>query len=47
MELEVVLQPGQSEQEGSEIAERLLLELGIDQQDLLESAYMDLLEQAG
>jgi len=46
VELEVVLQPRQSDQDGRLIAERLLRQLGIEQQDLLESAYMDLLEQA-
>ena len=44
VELEVVLQPGQSEQEGRLIAERLIVELGIEQGDLLQSAYIDLLE---
>ena len=46
MELEVVLEPGQTDEEGRGIAESLLSSLGIDRQDLLESAYMDLLEQA-
>jgi predicted adenylyl cyclase CyaB len=45
MELEVVLKPGQSDEEGHVVAERLLEELGVDQQDLMDSAYMDLLEQ--
>jgi predicted adenylyl cyclase CyaB len=44
MELEVILQPGQSDAEGRGIAERLLEELGIPRGDLLESAYMDMLE---
>ena len=47
VELEVVLEPGQSEQEGRRIAQALLRQLGIEQVDLLESAYMDLLEQTG
>lgn len=47
MELEVVLKPGQSDEEGHVVAERLLEELGVDQQDLMDSAYMDLLERPG
>jgi predicted adenylyl cyclase CyaB len=46
MELEVVLQPGQTDQEGQNIAERLLADLGVDPADLMDTAYMDLLEQA-
>src|SRR5512139_3140429 len=46
MELEVVLEPGQSDQEGRRIAEELILELGIERRDLLETAYIDLLEQS-
>lgn len=45
MELEVVLRPDQSEAEGKAIAVQLMAELGIPQSDLLEGAYMDLLEQ--
>jgi predicted adenylyl cyclase CyaB len=44
MELEVVLRPDQSEAQGQAIAKRLLSELGIMEADLLEAAYMDLLE---
>lgn len=44
MELEVVLQDGQSEAEGQAIAEHLMVSLGIEEADLLELAYMDLLE---
>jgi predicted adenylyl cyclase CyaB len=47
MELEVVLRPGQSEAEGMAIANRLMAELGVEEADLLEGAYMDLLEQRG
>lgn len=47
MELEVVLQPEQSEQEGMRIADDLMDRLGVQQADLLEGAYMDLLEQRG
>jgi predicted adenylyl cyclase CyaB len=46
MELEVVLRPGQDEEEGRRVAQGLLSDLGIDRADLLESAYMDLLEKA-
>jgi predicted adenylyl cyclase CyaB len=45
MELEVVLRSGQSDEEGHRVAERLLEELGIDQQDLMDAAYVDLLER--
>ncbi len=44
MELEVVLRPGQSEAEGQLIAEDLMSKLGIEKADLLEGAYMDLIE---
>ena len=46
LELEVVLRPGQSDGEGHRIAEELISQLGIERRDLLESAYMDLLEQS-
>lgn len=45
MELEVVLRPGQSDAEGQAIARDLMTRLGIRDEDLLEGAYMDLLEQ--
>ena len=44
MELEVVLDPGQSDQDGQAIAEELMAQLGIEKGDLLEGAYMDLME---
>lgn len=47
MELEVVLRPGQSDAEGRTIASRLMAELGVEEADLLDGAYMDLLEQRG
>ena len=43
-ELEVVLRPGQSEAEGLKIAENLAVELGIREEDLVEGAYIDLME---
>jgi predicted adenylyl cyclase CyaB len=45
MELEVVLREGQSEAEGQAIARDLMTRLGVREEDLLEGAYMDLLEQ--
>src|SRR4030065_640762 len=42
MELEVVLQPGQTDAEGQAIAENLMKCLGITDTDLIDSAYMDL-----
>ena len=44
MELEVVLNPGQTDEEGQAIAEDLMSKLGVDQSDLLEGAYIDLIE---
>ena len=44
MELEVVMQEGQSDVEGQAIAEDLMASLGVERTDLLEGAYMDLLE---
>ena len=43
MELEVVMQDGQSDVEGQAIAEDLMASLGVERSDLLEGAYMDLL----
>jgi adenylate cyclase class IV len=43
LELEVVLRPGQSDFQGKTIAESLLQEFGIDQQQLVAEAYVDLL----
>lgn len=44
MELEVVLRPGQPDSEGQDIARDLMTRLGVAENDLLEGAYMDLLE---
>lgn len=46
MELEVVMRPGQSDAEGQAIAEDLMKKLGIDSADLLDGAYMDMIETA-
>jgi len=45
MELEVVMKEGQSDAEGQEIAEDLMTSLGLERGDLLEGAYMDLIEK--
>jgi len=44
MELEVVMREGQSDAEGQKIAEGLMASLGVERGDLLEGAYMDMLE---
>ena len=46
MELEVVMQEGQSDAQGQAIAEGLMSVLGVERGDLLEGAYMDLLESS-
>ena len=46
MELEVVMQEKQSDAEGQAMAEALMASLGVAKTDLLEGAYMDLLESA-
>jgi predicted adenylyl cyclase CyaB len=43
LELEVVLRPDQSEDEGKRIAEELLIELGIEKSQLIAEGYVDLL----
>jgi predicted adenylyl cyclase CyaB len=45
MELEVVLQDGQNDAEGQAIAEGLMAGLGVESGDLLEVAYLDLIEK--
>lgn len=45
MELEVVIRPGQSDAEGQVIAEDLMQKLGIAPGDLLDGAYMDMIEK--
>ncbi len=44
MELEVVLRPEQSDAEGQAIVSDLMKRLGVQEQDLIEGAYMDILE---
>lgn len=44
LELEVVLHPDESEQSGVEEAHRLMQALGVRPQDLLQGAYLDLLQ---
>lgn len=43
MELEVVLRPEQTVEEGQDIAKELKTKLGVDDGDLIECAYVDLL----
>jgi predicted adenylyl cyclase CyaB len=45
MELEVVLKPEQTDAQGQAEAEKLMSTLGIKETDLIDSAYMDMLEQ--
>ena len=45
LELEVVLQPGQADAEGQRIAHQLMPQLGIEDADLIDAAYMDLVEK--
>ncbi len=45
MELEVVMRPGQTDVEGQAIATDLMAKLGVVEADLLEGAYMDLIEE--
>jgi predicted adenylyl cyclase CyaB len=45
LELEVVLDAGQTAEEGKTLAEELLRKLGIDEAALVEGAYLDLLER--
>ena len=45
MELEVVMRDEQSDAEGQAIAEDLMASLGVERSDLLDGAYMDMLEK--
>ena len=44
MELEVVLRQDQTDAEGQTIAEELMEQLGVREEDLIDTAYMDMLE---
>ena len=44
LELEVAMQPGQTDSQGQAIAEDLMQKLGVSPDDLIEGAYMDLFE---
>lgn len=44
VELEVVLRPGQKDTEGQAIASELMNQLGVGEEDLLRTAYMDMIE---
>ena len=46
MELEVVMRDEQSDADGQKIAEDLMASLGVERSDLLEGAYMDMLEKS-
>ena len=46
MELEVVMREGQGDAEGQAIAEDLMTSLGVERSDLIDGAYMDLLEKS-
>jgi predicted adenylyl cyclase CyaB len=46
MELEVVMRPGQPLDEGVQVAQKLMAKLAIDPADLIDCAYIDLLEHA-
>jgi predicted adenylyl cyclase CyaB len=45
LELEVVLEPGQTDSEGKSIAAALLADFGIEKQEIVAEAYVDLLSQ--
>lgn len=47
LEIEVVLRPDQPEAEGRAIAEDMLRELGVEINDLIGCAYVDLLQEKG
>lgn len=45
MELEVVLRPDQTLEAGQKIAQDLQTKLGVNNEDLIECAYVDLLDK--
>ena len=44
MELEVVMQAEQNDAQGQAVAEGLMTSLGVEREDLIEGAYMDMME---
>ncbi|MBS1271160.1 MAG: hypothetical protein MAGBODY4_00289 [Candidatus Marinimicrobia bacterium] len=46
LELEVMLEPGQSTEEGQTVAEKIMDQLKIRKEDLVDAAYIDLLESS-
>ena len=46
LELEIVLNPGQTAEEGETIANELMRKIGIEKDDLVKEAYIDLLEMS-
>jgi adenylate cyclase class IV len=46
-ELEVVLRDGQNAEDGAAVARELMGALGIDEADLIDRAYVDMIEEAG
>jgi len=45
LEVEVVLQPGQDEDDGRRVAADLLEKLGIEESDLCKGSYIDMTEE--
>jgi predicted adenylyl cyclase CyaB len=43
LELEVVMRPDETDEEGSEIARELMVKLGVKQRDLIAGAYVDMM----
>jgi adenylate cyclase class IV len=47
LELEVVLSEKEASEDGAAVADELLFKLGIQPENLIEGAYVDLLKQRG
>jgi len=47
VELEYVLRPGEAREDGFRVVADLQAQLGIEEQDLLDTAYLDLLARGG